>query len=218
MQYDYGKVVTFLYGKEVSRLNDVMKVVLSNGFVMLDVNMNAKMILLEKNGLKYVLTKRNDRLIIFPDNYSALTFADDFGEIIEMSINTDGNVVVSNIFNSNVHPGVVATTSTWSYFDKLYSEVVSRVMFVKKDALESVNNRMSIEMFINEYYIHRNDVLSDLYWDFEMFRKNNFLEAVFSERIQINDGYSKEPFDDLYKRHMDKVLSVVSEKGKPSLF
>ena len=69
MQYDYSKIVAFLYGKEEKKLNDVLKEVLTDGFIMLDVSVPNKIILLEKNNMKYVLLKNKDRILIIPDTY-----------------------------------------------------------------------------------------------------------------------------------------------------
>lgn len=218
MNYDYSKIVNFFYEKNIDKLNDVLKGVLSDGFMMLDVNINSRMILLEKNNVKYVLTKRENRLVLFPDNYRSVCFTDSFGELIEISINEEGNVIVSRIFNIDEPNGVVASTSTWHYEDKLYSEVVSRVMFIPHDKLEILENQESLEMFITKYYPLRNDVLNDLFWDMNLFRKNNFLEYKVFERIMISDGYSKDTFENFYKKHTSKVLEIVKEKGKPSLF
>lgn len=218
MDYDYSKIINFFYGKDINKLNDVLKVVLSNGFMMLDVNMSNRMILLEKNNVKYILTKKDKRLVIFPDNYRSVCLTEAFGEVVEININDEGNVVVSSIFNIESPKGVVASTSTWHYEDNLYNEVVSRVMFISQDKLEIIENQESIEMFLSKYYSLRNDVLNDLYWDMEMFRKNNFLEAKVLERIMVSDGYTKDTFENFYKKHTDKVLSVVKEKGKPSIF
>lgn len=218
MDFDYSKIVNFFFGRNINKLNDVLKVVLESGFMMLDVNMNNRMILLEKNDLKYILAKRNDRLVIFPDNYRSVCLTEEFGELIEIIINDEGNVTVSKIFNLDEPSGVVASTSTWRYEDGLYIEVVSRVMFIEKEKMDIIENQESIEMFLSKYYPLRNDVLNDLYWDFNILRKNNFIEPKVFERIMISDGYTKDKFEVFYKKHMDKVLSVVKEKGKPSLF
>lgn len=218
MNYDYSKIVNFFYGKNINKLNDVLKVVLSDGFMMLDVNINSRMILLEKDNIKYVLTKRENRLVLFPDNYRSVCFTDPFGELIEISFNEEGNVIVSRIFNIDEPNGVVASTSTWHYEDNLYSEVVSRVMFIPHDKLEILENQESLEMFITKYYSLRNDVLNDLFWDMNLFRKNNFIEYKVFERIMISDGYSKDTFENFYKKHTSKVLEIVKEKGKPGLF
>ena len=218
MNYDYSKIINFFYGKNINKLNDVLKVVLSDGFIMLDVNVNARMILLEKDNVKYVLAKKGNRLVLFPDNYRSVCFTDSFGELIEININEEGNVIVSRIFNIDEPNGVVASTSTWHYEDNLYSEVVSRVMFIPHDKLEILENQESLEMFLTKYYPLRNDVLNDLFWDLNLFRKNNFIEYKVFERIMISDGYSKDTFENFYKKHTSKVLEIVKEKGKPGLF
>lgn len=218
MDYDYSKIINFFYGKNINKLNDVLKVVLLDGFVMLDVNVNAKMILLEKNNIKYVLTKRDSGLLIFPDNYRSVCLSDDFGELIEINTNDEGNVIVSRIFSLDNPRGIVSSTSTWHYEDNLYTEVVGRVMFIEHEKIEILQNQESLEMFLSKYYPLRNDVLNDLYWDLDLLRKNNFLEYKIFERIMVSDGYTKDTFDNFYKKHIDKVLDVVKEKGKPSLF
>lgn len=218
MEYDYSKIINFFYGKNINKLNDVLKVVLSDGFVMLDVNVNAKMILLEKNNIKYVLTKRGSGLVIFPDNYRSVCLSDAFGELIEINTNDEGNVIVSKIFCLDNPGGVVSSTSTWHYEDNLYTEVVGRVMFIEYEKIEILQNQDSLEMFLSKHYPLRNDVLNDLYWDLDLFRKNNFLEYKVFERIMVSDGYSKDTFENFYKKHTSKVLSTVKEKGKPGLF
>ena len=73
-------------------------------------------------------------------------------------------------------------------------------------------------MFLTKYYPLRNDVLNDLFWDMNLFRKNNFIEYKVFERIMISDGYSKDTFENFYNKHISKVLEIVKEKGKPGLF
>lgn len=218
MEYDYSKIVEFYFGKRINKLNDVLKNVISDGFLMLDVNVPNRVILLEKNRKKYIMVKREERLVIFPDNFRSICFFEEFGEIIEMNINQDGNVVVSRIFRSEDPKGVIASTSTWHYEDNMYNEVVSRVMFIEQDKLEVIENQQTIDMFLEKYYSLRNDILSDLFWDLNLFRKNNFLDAKVMERIMISDGYLKDSFENFYKKHREKVLSTVIEKGKNGLF
>lgn len=218
MDFDYSKVVNFLYGKQVNKLNEVLKVIINNGFIMTNVDTSTKIIFLEKNGVDYFLLKRGKRVVILPANYYNLSFCDEFGEVIEISINNDGDIITSSIFNITNPNGVIATTTTWHFNDNLYSQVVGRVMFIEKEKMDIVQNKESIEMFINSYYPRRNDVFNDLYWDMESFRKNNFIETKVSERIQVNDGYSGEEFSSLYKKQIDKVLEIVKDKGKSSLF
>ena len=201
MQYDYSKIVGFLYGKQIEKLNDVLKYLLYNEFVMLDVNVKTKMILLEKNNLKYVLFKLSDRLLIIPDNYRSLCLYDEFGEIVEINFNDEGNIVVSKLFREMVSKGVAAITSTWHYEDGMYNEVVGRAMFISQDKLENTLNDESLDMFLNKYHDLRNDILNDLFWDLTLFAKNNFIEVKISERIMVSDGFNKDKFENLYKKH-----------------
>ena len=216
MDFDYAKIINFFYGRNVDKLNDVLKVVLSDNFTMLDVNMQARAILLIKNNTKYILTKRENRLIIFPDNYRGVCLTEQFGELIEISINDEGNVIVSKIFNSDDPKGVVAMTSTWHYEEKMYIEVVCRVMFVEQEKLDVIENKQSIEMFLSKYYPLRNDVLNDLYWDFNALMKNVFIKPKVFERIMVSDGYTRDKFEEFYKKQTNKALNIVKEKGKIS--
>lgn len=218
MEYDYSKIVEFFFGKRNNKLNEVLKNVVGDGFLMLDVNVPNRIILLEKEKKKYIMIKREERLVIFPDNFRSICFFEEFGEVIEISINQDGNVVVSRIFRSEEPKGIISSTSTWHYEDNMYNEVASRVMFIEQDKLEIIENQETIEMFLSKYYPLRNDILSDLFWDLNLFRKNNFLDAKVIERVMVSDGYSKDSFEMFYKKHREKVLSTVREKGKNGLF
>ena len=209
MQYDYSKIVSFLYGKQIEKLNDVLRYILLNEFVMLDVNVNAKMILLEKKNIKYVLLKLSDRLLIVPDNYRSMCLYDEFGEIVEISFNDEGNIVVSKLFRGLDTNGVSAITSTWHYEDGLYNEVVGKVMFISQDKLENTLNDESLDMFLNKYHDLRNDILKDLFWDLTLYAKNNFIDVKISERIMISDGFNKDKFEVLYKKHYEKALEVI---------
>ena len=217
MEYDYSKIVVFLYGKQVDKLNEVLKEVISS-FVMLDVKVQNRMILLEKNEKKYVMFKNKDRILIIPDTYRADCLNDEFGEVIEISIFKDGNINISKIFSLNKPRGVGGITSTWHFDGNLYNEIVGRVMFIEYEKLNAVYNHESLEMFINKYYDLRNDILKSIFWDLSLFAKNNFIDIKFSERVMISDGYNKDKFDVLYKKHIDKTLEVINEKGKPSIF
>jgi len=217
MEYDYNKIVCFLFGRQVNKLNEVLKYNISNDFLMLDVNIPNKVILLEKDNLKYVMYNDNNKVMIIPDGYRSLCFSDDFGEIIEINTNGDGDIIVSKIFRYN-NSGAGAITSTWKYENGEYIEIVGRVMFIEQKELEIVENQDSIEMFLNKYSKLRNDVLNDLYWDLNMFAKNNFINVKLSERIMISDGFNKDKFEVLYKKHIDKAFKTIEEKSKPSLF
>jgi len=216
MNYDYSKVVNFLYDKNVSKLNEVIKTIMNTGFTMTFVDTNSKIIFMNKNGVEYFLLKDKDRVLFLPHKFQTLSFSDDFGEIIEVNINEDGDIVTSNIFNLN--GGVVAATSTWHFANNLYTQNMGRFLFLKKEKLDIINNRETIESFINTYYLKRNGVLKDLYWDMESLRKSNFIEPLLSMRIQINDGYKEEPFDVLYKNYIDNIINIINEKNKPGLF
>lgn len=218
MEYDYGKIVDFIFGKRNESLYEIIKYILSKEFTMLDVNIPNKMILLQKKEFKYVIFKEKDRILIIPDNYKSLCLTDDFGEILEISINNDGNISISKIFNLDKPRGIAATTSTWNYESKLYSEVVGRALFVDYEKLNSIYSHESLDMFLNKYYELRTDVLKDLFWDLTLFLKNNFIETNISERVMISDGFSKDKFEILYKKHIDKVFETIDKKEKPGLF
>lgn len=218
MKYDYTKVVNFFYGKNIDKLNDVFEMILSNDYIMLDVNVQSKMILLEKKDLKYIMLKQKERILIIPDNFRSVCLTDDFGEILEISINSDENINISKIFNVSSPRGVGAVTSTWHYENGLYNEIVGRTMFIEYDKLNNFFNNESLDMFLSKYFEIRNDILKDLFWDLTAFTKNNFIDVKFSERIMISDGYNKDNFNVLYKKHIDKSIEVINEKGKSSLF
>lgn len=218
MEYDYSKIVNFLYGKNNKMLNYVLETVLSTGFTLLDVSLKSEIIFLQKNKMEYFMLKDRERVLILPTKFLELSFNDNFGELWEISINVDNDVVISNIFNLSSLKGIMATTSTWHFNDGLFSQVVGRVMFIKNNDLEGVTNKETIEMFINSYFPRRRELFGDLYWDMDLFRKNNFINTSILERIQVNDGYKYEPFKELYIKHLNKSISNVKEKTKPSLF
>ena len=127
-------------------------------------------------------------------------------------------VILSKIFRCEDPNGVIASTSTWHYEDNMYNEVVSRVMFIEQEKIEILENQQTLDMFLSKYYPLRNDILNDLFWDLNLYRKNNFLDAKVMERIMVSDGYSKDTFESFYKKHKEKVISTVKEKGKSGLF
>ena len=50
MNYDYNKIVNFLFGKEIKALNSVIEEVINSRYTLIDVNTKNKMFLLnEKN-------------------------------------------------------------------------------------------------------------------------------------------------------------------------
>lgn len=216
--YDYSKIVEFIYGKKEDKLNDVLKYLLSNDYLMLDVHIQNKVILLEKNKNKYVMLKKDNRILILPINFNSVCLTEEFGELTEICINQDGYVIISKIFNTEAPKGVGAYTSAWRYESNLYNEVVGRVMFIKQEKIEVIENQESLEMFINKYYDLRNDILNDLYWDLTLFAKNNFLDVNLSQRIMASDAFNTDKFDVLYKKHREESLKLIAEKGKSSLF
>lgn len=217
MEYDYSKIVEFIYGRKLEKLNEVFKALLLE-YKMIDVNQEKGIILLVKNDIKYYMFKAKDRILIIPINYNSVSFADDFNEICEISINSDNDIVISKIFNVLDLKGVASTTSTWHYENGLYNEVVSRVMFVLNEKINIVYNQETLDMFINKYYDNRKDILRDLYWDFNSYLKNNFIDIKFSERIMVSDGFNQDKIEVLYKKLNEKVYEVLKNKCKNTLF
>ena len=104
MNYDYNKIVNFLFGKEIKALNSVIEEVINSRYTLIDVNTKNKMFLLnEKNtNTSFILEKRGDGILIAPDLYSNLNFSDNFIELTEVSINeNNGDTIVSKIFKLN---------------------------------------------------------------------------------------------------------------------
>ena len=49
-------------------------------------------------------------------------------------------------------------------------------------------------------------------------RKNLFVEPDLMMRIQINDGFKKEEFKNLFIKHNEKISEVINKNCKSSLF
>lgn len=217
MGYDYSKIVEFIYGRRLEKLNQVFEALLTE-YKMIDVNKEKGIILLIKEDTKYYMFKAKDRILIIPINYNSVSFIDDFKEICEISINSDNDIVLSKISKSIKRKGVISSTTTWHYENGLYNEVVGRVMFVFDEKLNIIYNPETLDMFINRYYENRKDILRDLYWDFNSYLKNNFIEIKFSERIMISNGFDQDKFDILYKKHNEKKEEVINNRLKNNLF
>ncbi len=220
MNFDYSKIINFLCKKDINDFNDILKEVIEKYFVMLKVNTSNRMILLrdKESDFKFILVYKNNRILIYPDTYSALSFGDDFKRIVEIKLNSNNDVVLSYIFTIDKPKGIVAVTSTWHYEDKMYTEVVSRVMFFKEEKIIALDNKESIQSFLNLYYEKRDEVFGDLYWDMDKLRKNLFVEPDLMMRIQINDGFKKEEFKNLFIKHNEKISEVINKNCKSSLF
>lgn len=215
--YDINKIIEFICGKKIDKLNQIFEVLLTE-YKMIDVNQEKKIILLLKDDNKYYMFKAKDRILIIPINFNMISFVDDFKEISEISINSDNDIVISKIYNSIKYKGIFSTTSTWHFENGLYNEVVCRVMFVLSEKLNTIYNPENLDMFINKYYESRKDILRDLYWDFNSYLKNNFIDVKFSLRVISNDTYSKDNFLGLYNKQKEKIEEVINSKMKNSLF
>ena len=92
----------------------------------------------------------------------------------------------------------------------LFTVVILKVGYIQLfeyEKLNAVYNQESLEMFINNYYDLRNDILKSIFWDLSLFAKNMFIDIKFSERVMISDGYNKDKFDVLYKKHTNKATN-----------
>lgn len=218
MNINYGKVVDFLLPSNVNKkgLNIVLEEVLNN-YYMIDVNSNIRAISLSSKIDKkpYVISSRNSGIMMATVQYKTLNFTDDFGEIIEMRCNEDNDVVLSSIIQYDNPKGICISVSIWhNEEENKFTQVSGRIFFIGYDDLSIIKNKLSIEMFINQYQLKRNDIYCDLYWDMYSLTKAEFINIKNNERIQINDGYNKETFKDLYKKYIEKVSKTV----KSSIF
>jgi len=219
MDIDYNKIVSFLLGKSVSSISHVLKEVLTTGYRLMDVDNENKIIYLKSldTSKDYYMIRRMQNIIIIPEGYSNLSLGEEFGEILEISINDDSDVVLSSIKEIKNPNGVCVTTSTWHNNDDKYTQVVGRVMYITRDNISSLINKESIEMFLINYNSKRTGIFKDLYWDMTSLLKSSFIEIKINERVQVNDGYTKESFEELYKRWNMEVNKIVTKKGS-SLF
>lgn len=214
MDINYSKVVDFLLPIDTSKrgLNIILEEILNN-YYMTDVNSNIRFVsLLSKlNKNPYILSKRGNGIMIASSNYKTLNFTDDFGEIIEIRCNEDNEVILSSISQYSNPKGICVSVSIWHNEDEnKFTQVSGRILFIDYDDLLTIKNRFSIEMFINKYQVKRNDIYCDLYWDMYSLTKEEFINIKKNMRIQINDGYTKETFKDLYKKYNNKLKSIIN--------
>ncbi len=225
MDIDYNKIVDFiLLGNiKTNGISNVLKEILKD-YCMISVDKSKKGS--EKVFLKrietrkeFIMQRRRDAIVIIPSDYNMATLGDNFEEMIEIRVNDDDNVILSNIKMCNKPEGVYVTTSSWhNAGDNSYIEGVNRIMFFDKSNIEQIANKESIAMFMSKNDLKRNDIFHDLYWDMDMVRKSMFIEPKINERIQITDGYTKEKFPDLYKKFQDKIKEILGKNSISSYF
>lgn len=218
MDIDYNKIVDFILPNDVNKkgLSNVLKEVLK-GYCIVNVSSEKKICFLKsiETRTDFILARRKDGIMIIPLYSNSLTLGDNFEEILEMRVNADNAVVLSNIKETNDPKGICINTSSWyNESDNMYREGTIRVMFFKDNIRESLSNRESILMFIQRFDLKRNDIFHDLYWDMDTLRKSTFIEPTVNTRIQISDGYKKQAFKDFYKELQDKIKDTI----KPRLF
>ena len=223
MDINYEKVVSFILGNinNIKSISMVLKEILLNGYYMINVDNNQKRVLLKSKKTKkdFILQERNGGLIIIPDNSNAIGISENFEEIVEIRINEDNAVVLSNIDETTNPGGVYVSTAIWNYEeDNNFTQKVGRYMFFPKSNLTELNNRQTIDMFIRNSNLRRNGIFNDLYWDMDNLRRNMFIEPKISKRFQVNDGYQKESFDRLYLRWKSKLESELNPGGLSSIF
>lgn len=211
MNYDYNKIVNFLFGKEIKALNSVIEEVINSRYTLIDVNTKNKMFLLnEKNtNTSFILEKRGNGILIAPDLYSNLNFSDNFIELTEVSINeNNGDAIVSKIFKQD--DKLVAFTTSWHYSNDSYTEAINKMMIINSDDIEKISDRYTIETFLKSFYEKRKGIFSDLYWDMDLLTKNIFIDAKRIERININNG-NADKFDVIYNKYLKIVTDAVNK-------
>lgn len=213
---DYSKIVNFILGeiKESKDIANVLKEVLKN-YCMIDVNQNEKIISLKSRKTKsdFIMKRRGKGIIIVSSNYRSFTMQDKFEEIIEIRVNDENNVVLSNVFQTEDGKGIATVGSNWKIAgNDQYTQTIGRMLYVDSNTLIQVANRTSLEMFINQYDLKRSEVFCDLYWDMTSFIKSLFVEPKGLYKIQINDGYFKEEFKELYPKLKNKINEILNPK------
>lgn len=220
MDIDYNKIVEFIIGENKEGISNVLKEVLKK-YCMISVDSKRKAVYLKSIATRYdfIMQRRGDGIIIIPFKSNELTFGDDFYEIVEIRLNQDNDVVLSNITMNDNPKGIYATTSSWhNSGNNTYTQSVARMMFFVKEDEEALANRQSILMFLNNFDLKRNDIFHDLYWDMDNVRKSVFITPKINERIQINNGYDKEEFPALYKKFQDKIIELLNDNKFPKIF
>lgn len=211
MNYDYNKIVKFLFNKEVKSLNNILEEVLKSRYNLIDVNVSNKMILLNEvnTNTSFILEKRGNSILIAPDLYATLNFSDDFIELIEVSINeNNGDAIVSKIFKQNNK--LVAFTTSWHYENDTYAESINKMIIINSEDIEKISDRYTIESFLKSFYEKRKGILSDLYWDMDLLTKSLFIDVKRIERVIINNGNS-DKFNILYNKYLKIVEDAVNK-------
>ncbi len=188
MDFDYGKVVNFMLGVNSKQMVDALSTIISGNFNMIDVNGDIKKILLNsiKTNDNYVLLTRNG-LVILPINSNVKYLTEEFIRIIEITINSDDNLVISEISSSN--NGLVAFSSTWSFYNNVYDQLNGYIVFFDRNDISSMDS-LTIEMFLNQYYSKRSGVFNDLYWDIISYSRDTFVNSKINRREQVTETSS----------------------------
>lgn len=188
MDFDYGKVVNFMLCVNSKQMVDALSTIISGNFNMIDVNGDIKKILLNsiKTNDNYVLLTRNG-LVILPINSNVKYLTEEFIRIIEITINSDDNLVISEISSSN--NGLVAFSSTWSFYNNVYDQLNGYIVFFDRNDISSMDS-LTIEMFLNQYYSKRSGVFNDLYWDIISYSRDTFVNSKINRREQVTETSS----------------------------
>lgn len=188
MDFDYGKVVNFMLGVNSKQMVDALSTIISGNFNMIDVNGDIKKILLNsiKTNDNYVLLTRNG-LVILPINSNVKYLTEEFIRIIEITINSDDNLVISEISSNN--NGLVAFSSTWSFYNNVYDQLNGYIVFFDRNDISNMDS-LTIEMFLNQYYSKRSGVFKDLYWDIISYSRDTFVNSKINRREQVTETSS----------------------------
>ena len=188
MDFDYGKVVNFMLGVNSKQMVDALSKIISGNFNMIDVNGDIKKILLNsiKTNDNYVLLTRNG-LVLLPINSNVKYLTEEFIRIIEITINSDDNLVISEISSNN--NGLVAFSSTWSFYNNVYDQLNGYIVFFDRNDISSMDS-LTIEMFLNQYYSKRSGVFNDLYWDIISYSRDTFVNSKINRREQVTETSS----------------------------
>ena len=188
MDFDYGKVVNFMLGVNSKQMVDALSTIISGNFNMIDVNGDINKILLNsiKTNDNYVLLTRNG-LVILPINSNVKYLTEEFIRIIEITINSDDNLVISEISSNN--NGLVAFSSTWSFYNNVYDQLNGYIVFFDRNDISSMDS-LTIEMFLNQYYSKRSGVFNDLYWDIISYSRDTFVNSKINRREQVTETSS----------------------------
>lgn len=201
MDFDYGKVVNFMLGVNSKQMVDALSTIISGNFNMIDVNGDIKKILLNsiKTNDNYVLLTRNG-LVILPINSNVKYLTEEFIRIIEITINSDDDLVISEISSNN--NGLVAFSSTWSFYNNVYDQLNGYIVFFDRNDISSMDS-LTIEMFLNQYYSKRSGVFNDLYWDIISYSRDTFVNSKINRREQVTETSSD--FSLVYKKWIEIV-------------